>query len=536
MESQQTTTSPGGDAPQPEDRLTKALVWVALVLVAIVGFLAVDLWQDRTDGPETTQSSQATPVAIQPTSLPLPTAAPSPVPVTPPPCVAPHDWVIHTVEQGNTLYSLGQQYGTDVDTLKLVNCLEGDTILIGQALHVPGPPGAAAMGATDSTTVTTVAEATPVATTTSHTASEPLPTVDVQSGFPDNFLNIVLLGSDKREESSTWRTDTIIILSVDTESDFIRLLSIPRDLWVNIPGHGDDRINTADLWGELAGEGGGPDLVKQTIAQNLGMPIHYYIRVDFDGFVKIIDAIGGLEIDVECPLPDIELEPGMQQMDGELALLYARSRISSSDFDRSRRQRKLLMALWEQGLSVGIIPRLPALSSATADTLQTDIPFDQVVALAYKGLQLRPSNIFSNSIGPWQVENWTTPQGAAVLLPIDEEVQKLLSIFYAPPDMEFLELISQTRVQVLNGSQRQDADKLAATTLRWAGFQATPSGLADSQAYAESQVIVYSGSELVAETAAQLLDLPRTSLQYQHDPSSRADIVIILGADYDPCR
>ena len=80
---------------------------------------------------------------------------------------------------------------------------------------------------------------------------------------------------------------------------------------------------------------------------------------------------------------------------------------------RSRRQRKLLMALWEQGLSVGVIPKLPALSSATADTLQTDIPFDQVVALAYKGLQLRPSNILSNSIGPWQVENWTTPQGAA---------------------------------------------------------------------------------------------------------------------------
>jgi hypothetical protein len=102
--------------------------------------------------------------------------------------------------------------------------------------------------------------------------------------------------------------------------------------------------------------------------------------------------------------------------------------------------------------------------------------------------------------------------------------------------MEFLELINQTRVQVFNGSPRQDADQLAATTLRWAGFQATPSGLADSQAYVESQVIVYNGSELVAETAAQLLDLPRTSLQYQHDPASRADIVVILGADYDPCR
>jgi LCP family protein required for cell wall assembly len=536
MESQQTTTSPGGDAPQAEDRLTKALIWVALILVAIVGFLGVGLWLDRDDDQQATHAFQATPLAIQPTSLPLPTARPSPVPVTPPPCVAPHDWVVHTVQEGNTLYSLGQGYGTDVDTLKLVNCLESDTILIGQALRVPGPPGSPTIGAAASTMTTTATTAMPVATTTTNTASQPLPTVDVQSGFPDNFLNIVLLGSDKRDDSSTWRTDTIIVLSVDTESDFIRLLSLPRDLWVNIPGHGDDRINTADLWGELVEEGGGPDLIKETIAQNLGIPIHYYVRVDFDGFVKIIDAIGGLEIDVECPLPDIELDPGMQQMDGELALLYARSRITSSDFDRSRRQRKLLMALWEQGLSVGIIPRLPALSSAMADTVQTDLPMDRMVSLAYKGLHLRPSNIFSNSIGPWQVENWTTPQGAAVLLPVEEEVQKLLSTFYAPPDIEFLELINQTHVQVYNGSQRQDADQLAATTLRWAGFQATPSGLADSQAYAESQVIVYNGHELVAETAAQLLDLPRTSLQYQHDPSSRVDIVIILGADYDPCR
>ncbi len=533
MTSQQKTTSAADQGSQGEDRLTKALVWVALVLMAIVGFLAVDLWLDREDGQQPAQVSQATSPAIQPTSPPLPTATPSPLPVTPPPCVAPDDWVVHTVQQGNTLYSLAQNYGTDVDTLKLVNCLDSDTIVIGQQIHVPAPPGAPAAASAES-----AAEATPIPAdiSTGNTATQPLPTVDIRTGFPPNFLNIALLGSDKREDSSTWRTDTIIVLSVDTQSDFIRLLSIPRDLWVNIPGHGYDRINTADLWGELAEEGGGPNLVKETISQNLGIPIHYYVRVDFDGFVKIIDAIGGLDIDVECPLTDIELYPGMHHMDGELALLYARSRITSSDFDRSRRQRKLLMALWEQGLSVGIIPRLPALSSATADTLQTDIPFDQVVALAYKGLQLRPSNIFSNSIGPWQVENWTTPQGAAVLLPVEEEVQKLLATFYAPPDVEFLELINQTHVQVYNGSQRQDADQLAATNLRWAGFQATASGLADSQAYPESQVIVYNGTELVAETAAQLIDLPRTSLQYEHDPSSRVDMVIILGADYDPCR
>jgi LCP family protein required for cell wall assembly len=533
MESQESTPSIQPNGPRSPDRLTKALVWVALVLIAIVAALSIDLWADR-EGEEgvTLAAEQALP-APRPTSLPLPTATPSPAPVTPPPCVAPDDWGVHTVLEGDTLYALAQQYGTEVETLMLVNCLDANTILIGQALHVPGPTsGAVAAASTE-----TPAEQSPAAASAGTTVAQPSTAlVDLQSGFPENYLNIVLLGSDKRENSATWRTDTMIILSIDTESDFIRLLSIPRDLWVNIPGHGPDRINTADLWGELEREGGGPEVVKQTIYQNLGIPIHYYVRVDFDGFTKIIDAIGGLDIDVECPLSDIELVPGMQHMDGELALLYARSRITTNDFDRSRRQRKLLMALWEQGLSVGIIPRLPSLSKAMAGTVQTDIPFDQVIALAYKGLQLKPSHIFSNSIGPWQVENWTTPQGAAVLLPVDEEVQKLFAMFYAPPDMDFLQRISETRVQILNGTQRPDAEQLAATTLRWSGFQIARTGLADSSYYTESQVIVYNAEPDVAETAAQLLDLPRSSLQYQADPSKPVDMLILLGADYDPCR
>jgi LCP family protein required for cell wall assembly len=404
----------------------------------------------------------------------------------------------------------------------LVNCLETETILVDQQLRVPGPTPAAAPES--------VPEAASLA------ASQPLPTVDLTEGFPERYLNIVLLGSDKRDDTATWRTDTIIVLSIDNQSNFVRLLSIPRDLWVNIPNHGADRINTADLWGEVTQEGGGPELVKQTISENLGIPIHYYVRVDFDGFVKIIDAVGGLDVDVECPLPDIELQPGMAHMDGEMALLYARSRITTSDFDRSNRQRKLLMALWDQGLSVDIIPKLPALSIAMADTLKTDLPFDRIVALAYKGLQLRPSMIFSNSIGPWQVQNWTTPEGAAVLLPLKEEVQKLLASFYSDPDLAFLDHIGQTRVQVLNGSLRQDAEQLAATKLRWAGFQVPSTGLADRFDFAQSEIRVYNTSPEVAQVAAQALDLPRTSLTYFDDPANPLHLQVIIGADYDPCN
>ena len=532
MKSPRAEPSGHGNEPQSPDRLTKALVWVALILVAIVAALSIDVWLASRDEEELSLAPEQASTPPRTTSLPLPTAVPSPLPVTPPPCVAPEDWDVHIVQEGDTLYALAGQYGTEVETLMVVNCLESNTILIGQALRVPGStpgPGPAASSQA-------LAGQSSVAAAGDSTAAQPAAGIDLRAGFPEKFLNIVLLGSDKLSRSTTWRTDTIIIASVDTESDFVGLLSIPRDLWVDIPGHGPDRINTADLWGEVEREGSGPEVVKQTIYQSLGIPIHYYVRVDFAGFTKIIDAVGGLDIDVECPLPDIELATGMHHMDGELALEYARSRMSTSDFDRSRRQRKLLMALWEQGLGVSIIPRLPALSKALADTLQTDIPFDQVVALAYKGLQLSPAAIFAGSIGPWQVENWTTPEGALVLLPIDEEIQALLAEFYGQADMDFRLSLGEVRVEVLNGSQRPDAQRLAATTLHWEGFKIARAGTADSAYYPESQVIVYNAPTEAAEAAAQFLDLPRSSLQYQHDPSQSVDIRIILGADYDPCK
>jgi LCP family protein required for cell wall assembly len=496
------------------DRLTRILVVVAVLLAVIVVVIAADLWADR----ETDAGARAsqTAVAALPTRVSV-APTPIPTPLTPAPCVPPQDWGVHTVQAGDTLYSLAQRYGTNVDSLSRANCVEDNIIIIGQELRVPGPPAASTASA--------------LATR----ATEYKPAENVQAEFPDRYINIILLGSDKREDQGTWRTDTMIVVSVDTERSVVRLLSIPRDLWVNIPGHGFNRINTADLWGELTEAGKGPEVVKETVYQNLGIPIHYFVRVDFDGFIKIIDAIGGLDIDVECPLTDIELEPGIRHMDGELALLYARSRITTNDFDRSRRQRKLLMALWEQGLSRDIIPRLPQLWVAMADTIETDLPLEQVINLARLGLQLKPNQIFSQSIGPWQVENWTTPEGAAVLLPDHDAIQELLSAFYGPIDWEFLDRINQTQVEVLNGTWRDDLAGLASTTLNWAGFQVPDLGMADRQDYAATQVIVYEADPAIAELVAQQLDLLPSALQYQPDPSSPVDIRVILGADYDPC-
>lgn len=470
-----------------------------------------------------------------------------PTPVTPPPCVPPDDWGIHIVVEGNTLYSLARRYGTDVDTLMRVNCLNTYTIFIGQRLYVPGPPPTPTVptATPTSTPVPTApllstATITPVLATPTP-ASTATPRSAFQVNIPDNYLNIVLLGSDRRPNSGAWRTDSMIIVSVDMDNNVVRLLSLPRDLWVYIPGHGYNRINTADLWGELDRKGSGPDWVKQTIHYNLGIPIHYYVRVDFQGFMKIIDAVGGIDVDVECPLPDINLSAGIHHMDGQEALRYARSRKSTNDFDRGRRQRKVLMALWDQALTLDIISRLPELWRTMGDAFQTDMPLDQVINLAYVGVQLKPQRILSRAIGAAQTQGWVTSDGAAVLLPRNDEIRKLLEAFYAPVDTSRLDAGNGLRVRVLNGWQRRQAGQLAAAALRREGFNVVDVGPADRQDYAQTVIRVFGGQAAAGEQIARLLNVPLSAVQSagsppaQTDPAATVEIEIVLGRNYDPC-
>jgi LCP family protein required for cell wall assembly len=560
----------------PPDRLTPVLIWTAFFLIAGLAAIVTDLWlRPISDGPvaealapaplvtaspgspllATAPGAEAPAPAISTTTgstspTPLTIATASPSPPTPPACIPPADWGIHVVQAGNTLYSLANRYGTYVDILMRVNCLNTHTIFIGQRLYVPGPAANPTGPASQTTNLLSPTRTPQLGATTTPpaampAAATPLPTLTPLAEFPlnipDHYLNIVLLGSDRRPQSSAWRTDSMIVVSVDATNNVIRLLSIPRDLWVYIPGHGYDRINTADLWGEMAQPGSGPDRVKQTIHRNLGIPVHHYVRLDFQGFIKIIDLVGGIDVDVDCPLPDIDLSAGLHHMTGQQALRYARSRKSTSDFDRARRQRKVLMALWDQSLTLDIVPQLPELWWTMANAFQTDLSLEQVINLAYVGVQLEPQRILSRAIGPQQVQSWVTPQGAAVLLPRHQEIRAMLEGFYAAVDITQLDAVHKLRVRVLNGSQRRDAEQLAASALRWAGFNIASTGLAEHQDYAQTQIAVYTGEMAAAEQVARELEVSSpiqdlTGLQEQPDPADPADIQVILGLDYNPCQ
>ena len=554
-------TPPTGQWP---GRVPQLLIWVGMFLIAVLVAAGIDfLRESRVDLPVALAQGQALEQAPQQSPLPPPpsptepvvlpsasvtsTAVPtaSPVPITPPPCVPPDDWGIHVVTEGNTLWSLAERYGSDVDSLKLVNCLNTDTIFIDQRLYVPGilmptlpapSPAATLPPATPQPGIL----ATPLGQAGGYTLPTARPIVPpgpvLEGKIPNIYLNIVLLGSDKRPSSGAWRTDSMIIVSIDQKNQTVRLLSLPRDLWVYIPQHGYNRINTADLWGELAQPGGGPERVKQTIYHNLGIPIHYYVRIDFKGFIKIVDTLGGLEIDVEEALPDVNLEAGMQHLDGREALRYARSRYTTSDFDRGRRQRKLLTALWEKALTLDVIPRLPDLWSAMEDSFSTDLPLDEVINMAYLSTQLSREDVRSNAIDESMVQNWVTSDGAAVVLPREERIEAMLESFYAPVPSSQLEQGENPRVHVLNGCKRNEAGELASAALSWEGYRVTRTAEADRQDYGQTSIVVYGDDLAGGEAIAGILGVPTGAVTQGSDGEQDVDVLVILGADYAACK
>ncbi len=247
---------------------------------------------------------------------------------------------------------------------------------------------------------------------------------------PDGF-NLLLLGCDRADPS--WRTDVIIVLAIRPRAGLVALFSIPRDLWVTIPGYGQERINAADYRGEmLSGPGGGPALVAATLEQNLGITTRGYVRITFEGLVRVIDALGGVDVTSDRAYPNIGVRAGPQHMDGETALAYARNRTYTSDLDRGRRQQQLLLAMRQAALRPGVLLQLPRLLAALPEVVQTDLSPSQIQSLATLALRLKPEAIRTRTFDQTMVDSWVTPGGAMVLLPkrnlIEQAWRELTSV------------------------------------------------------------------------------------------------------------
>lgn len=231
-------------------------------------------------------------------------------------------------------------------------------------------------------------------------------------------INLLLLGSDQRPYEGGFRTDTIILVSLDPNAGTASLVSFPRDLYVNIPGWTQQRINTAMGYG-------GFQLLASTLESNFGIRPEHYVMVNFWAFQQTIDSLGGIDVNAAQTLTDhrdgygyFTVTSGLNHMDGETALWYARSRYTSSDFDRGRRQQEVILALFDRLLSLNAIEKAPELYDIYVQNVTTDLTFQDIAPLLPLAAQLSDTrNIRRYYIGPGQVTSWTTPGGAQVLLP-----------------------------------------------------------------------------------------------------------------------
>jgi LCP family protein required for cell wall assembly len=411
-----------------------------------------------------------------------------------------------------------------------------------RATHTP------AYTASPTATSSPIPAPTWTSTPTAALSLDPNPSPVATTELGKDVIHILLIGGD-RDYVLDQNTDTLIVVVVDRKTRQVSMLSIPRDLWVNIPTYGWGRINIAQRIGYRTKypDGRGPGLLMRTIEENLGIPIDHWARIGYEGFARMVDEVGGVEMVVPCRVnlrykpPTLEteqemiLEAGVHNLDGATALRYVRTRRGGSDFQRAQRQQQFIRAVWDQFKSPDIVLKIPGLWSTLKGSFATDLKLGDVLALVPTALELKPHRVRSRYIGYGQVEGWTTPEGWRVLVPIPEKVQQVVASLYAPPVTNDQVAKEAARIQVRNGNGRPYIARIAADQLRWEGFQIVDTGFADRTDYGRTRIVVFKEKPEAIALLTRLLSVRPKNIVHQPDENAPADLVVILGQDYDPC-
>jgi LCP family protein required for cell wall assembly len=384
-----------------------------------------------------------------------------------------------------------------------------------------------------------------------------------------NIAFFGLRGGDPSQEDCPLCTDTIIVFTVDPATKTAGMISVPRDMYVNIPGtdgcsgahDGFCRINTAWTTGEaLKLPGGGPGLAMKTVSLFLGVPIQYYVQVDFDTFVQMIVLIGGVDIYNDENLLLDRVGPGndkvkltccgMRHLTGKMALAYARGRhTADGDVDRSRRQQKLILAIRDKVLDPknfpGLMAEAPQLYNTFQSGIHTNLSLDDALKLAALMKDI-PLDRINNAVIDSHMVNFGNVtlggQNAAVLLPIPDKIRELRDQIFtvtgptspiAQGDPQALMQADGARVEVTNDSYNQGLDQRTGNFLLSQGMQVVslgaPTGASDS-----TVVVIHSPKLYTLRYLIQPLGMISTSRQivFQPDPNSPVDIEIRLGNDW----
>jgi LCP family protein required for cell wall assembly len=393
-------------------------------------------------------------------------------------------------------------------------------------------------------------------------------------------VTLLVMGLDYRdwESGDPPRSDTMILLTVDPISKTAGMLSIPRDMWVNIPGFDYAKINTAYFLGETYKvPGGGPALAAETVQNFLGVPVNYYAQVDFGAFVKFINEIDGVKLNIKEEITidpigkdnKITLKPGKYTVGGETALAYARYRYTEGgDFDRAERQQEVIMAIRDKVLSVNTLPTLiakaPVLYQEIASGIRTNLSMQDVVKLAWLGQQINKKNIRRGVIGTDAVQFAKSPDGLDILIPVPDKIRMVRDQIFttggpvgpiaaeqlqptqAPdqptpaPEVKNTQAAEvtmdmvrqeQARISLQNGSQTEGIATKTGEYLKSQGLVIAEQVNAD-RTYDGTTIIIYNGKPYTISYLCKLMNVNQARILNKFDPNSPVDIAVILGADW----
>jgi LCP family protein required for cell wall assembly len=431
--------------------------------------------------------------------------------------------------------------------------------------NLTGLPGMVPASCGESNTTTQFnPEGTPVATEAVGELAPPVSAPEV--ALPPAWdgasrINILFIGLDYRdwqENEGPPRSDTMIVFTIDPLTKTAGMLSVPRDLWVNIPGVGYSRINTAYPSGVASQlPGGGAGLAMKTVEQLLGVPIHYYARIDFNTFVDLVNMLGCITV---IPEETLVLDPvgsgpdhvritagGERELCGWKVLAYARTRkTEGGDTDRSRRQQQVIFALQQKIFDPETFPSLvaqaPEMYFQLQNGIHTNMPFEDALKLAVLGKDISPANIKTGIIDTSMVTFDNTVlagQAASIMKPIADKVRVLRDEIFtsagplspiAQGDAVSLMRAEEARVRIADGTFTPGLDQRAGVWFQSQGMNVTEVGAADA-VYSTTTVIVYGPKIYTLRYLQSTFGISHTQIKFNPDPASTVDIEIRLGSD-----
>jgi LCP family protein required for cell wall assembly len=379
-------------------------------------------------------------------------------------------------------------------------------------------------------------------------------------------LTILIIGLDARDlqaNAEASRSDTMMLLTLDPISKTAGMLSIPRDMWVNIPPPVNKyaKINQAYYFGDLLKlPGGGPAMAVKTVQSFIGVPIQFYAQIDFQAFEKFIDTLGGINVTVTQEM-DIDplgrtadnksntmhLTPGRVHLTGPMALAFARARhdLDGGDFDRASNQQEVIMGIREKILRVNMLPTLVSkanqLYQDLASGIHTNLTLDQVVKLSMFAINIQPASIKKGVLGPNEIEFAKSAEGLDILIPKPDQIRIVRDQIFttggpaspASVNQDELALVKaeNARVSLRNGSSTTGLANLSSDYFKKNGLNIVETSNAD-KVYTNTTITIYNGKPYTATYLAKVMNVPTAQIIEQYTPDAKTDIIVVLGQDW----